>query len=125
MNISSVVHQLRTTDLAASISFVRHRTSRYAHRSTRRVFSSAAIFATDHSDCYGLMYELTEETDVEAVQAAVLRGIRDPDPMDVGTRDYRPLAMALRAPDATVIGGLHGATMWKWLMVDGLWVADE
>lgn len=70
-------------------------------------------------------YQLTEEADVEALQAAVRRGIRGADPPDVGARDWRPLGLALRAPDGALMGGLYGATMWEWLMVDGLWVAEE
>ena len=70
-------------------------------------------------------YELTEEADGEAVQAAIRRGIRAADPPDVGERDYRPIVLALRAADGTVVGGLHGATMWRWLMIEGLWVAEE
>jgi GNAT superfamily N-acetyltransferase len=70
-------------------------------------------------------YQLTEEADVEALQAAVRRGIRGADPPDVGARDWRPLGLALRAPDGALMGGLYGATMWGWLMVDGLWVAEE
>ena len=70
-------------------------------------------------------YELTEEADVESIQAAVRCGIRGADPPDVGTRDYRPLGLALRAPDGTLLDGLYGATMWGWLMVDGLWITEE
>jgi GNAT superfamily N-acetyltransferase len=33
--------------------------------------------------------------------------------------------MALRMQDRALVGGLYGATMWGWLMIDGLWVADE
>ena len=69
-----------------------------------------------------MAYELTEEADVDAIQAVVRGGIRAADPPDVAARDHRPLALALRTPDGTVVGGLHGATMWGWLMVDGLWV---
>jgi GNAT superfamily N-acetyltransferase len=43
----------------------------------------------------------------------------------VGPRDYQPLGLALRAPDGALFGGLYGGTMWGWLMVDGLWVAEE
>jgi GNAT superfamily N-acetyltransferase len=70
-------------------------------------------------------YELTEEADVESLGAAVRRGIRGADPPDVGPRDWRPLGLALRAPDGALLGGLYGAMMWGWLMVDGLWVAEE
>jgi GNAT superfamily N-acetyltransferase len=70
-------------------------------------------------------YEVTEEADVGAVGAAVRRGIRGADPSDVGPRDWRPLGLALRADDGDLVGGLYGATMWEWLMVDGLWVAEQ
>jgi GNAT superfamily N-acetyltransferase len=70
-------------------------------------------------------YELIEEADVDALAAAVRRGIRGADPPDVGPRDWRPVSLALRAHDGVFMGGLYGATMWGWLMVDGLWVAEE
>jgi len=70
-------------------------------------------------------YELSEEADVESLGAAVRRGIGDADPPDVGVRDWQPLALALRAPDASLVGGVYGATMWGWLLIDGLWVADQ
>jgi GNAT superfamily N-acetyltransferase len=70
-------------------------------------------------------YRLTEEADVESIQLAIRHGIRTADPSDVGTRDYRPLVLALRAPDGALVGGVYGATMWGWLMIDGLWVADD
>ena len=69
--------------------------------------------------------ELSEEGDLEPIQAAVRRGLRGADPSDVGPRDYQPLGLALRAPDGALLGGLYGGTMWGWLMVDGLWVAEE
>lgn len=70
-------------------------------------------------------YELTGETDIAALQEAVRRGIREADPPEVGTRDYLPLGLALRAPDGALVGGIYGATMWGWLMVDGLWVDEQ
>ena len=70
-------------------------------------------------------FTLTEETDDESVQEAIRRGIRSADPPDVGKRDYQPLTLALRAPDRSLVGGVYGATMWGWLMVEGLWVSQE
>ena len=70
-------------------------------------------------------HELREEADVEALQATVLAGIRSADPPAVPQRDYQPLAIALRAPSGEVVGGVHGATMWQWLMIDGVWVAAD
>jgi GNAT superfamily N-acetyltransferase len=70
-------------------------------------------------------YEITEESDVESLPAAVRSGISRADPEDVGARDYRPITLALRGADGSLAGGLYGATMWTWLMIDGLWIAEE
>lgn len=68
--------------------------------------------------------ELREEQDGTLVPEAVRRGIRDADPADVGPRDYHPLEVSLRDSAHRIVGGLYGATMWSWLMIEGLWV-DE
>jgi GNAT superfamily N-acetyltransferase len=68
--------------------------------------------------------EPVEETDVESLQVEVRSGIRGADPADVGARDWRPLGIAIRSPDRMLLGGLYGATMWNWLLIDGLWVAE-
>ena len=70
-------------------------------------------------------YAITDESDAESLPADVRSSIRTADPADVGPRDYRPIALALRAADGSLLGGLYGATMWKWLMIDGLWVAEQ
>jgi GNAT superfamily N-acetyltransferase len=69
-------------------------------------------------------YTPTESSNVDAIAAEVRRGIREADPPDVGIRDWVPLAIELRADDGTLVGGLYGATMWGWLTIDGLWVAE-
>jgi GNAT superfamily N-acetyltransferase len=61
----------------------------------------------------------------DEVAAGIRTGIREADPADVGARDYRPLCLALRDAADALQGGLYGATMWGWLMIDGLWVAAE
>jgi len=70
-------------------------------------------------------YELTDESKDDSIQVEIRRGIRGADPSDVGTRDWVPLTLTLRASDGTIAGGVYGATMWGWLMIDGLWVAEE
>ena len=70
-----------------------------------------------------MAYSVTIEPGAsDDVPAAVRRGIRGGDPPDVGPRDYEPLVFALRDPGGAVVGGAYGATMWGWLMLDGLWV---
>ncbi len=68
-------------------------------------------------------YHLDEQPDVDSLSATVRKGIAANDPPDVGLRDWQPLHMALRDDAGTVVGGVYGATMWRWLMVDGLWVS--
>ena len=40
-------------------------------------------------------------------------------------RDHRPLHVALRSPDGQLVGALVGATIWGWLDVNLLWVAES
>jgi GNAT superfamily N-acetyltransferase len=69
-------------------------------------------------------FEITEEHDRgTGIDAEVRRGIREADPPDVGRRDWEPLAVALRDGNGSLHGGAYGATMWGWLMLDGIWVS--
>lgn len=56
------------------------------------------------------------------VPAEIRRGIREADPTEVGPRNWTPLCVSLRDEAGAVAGGIYGATMWGWLLVDGLWV---
>jgi GNAT superfamily N-acetyltransferase len=40
----------------------------------------------------------------------------------VPARNWQVVSLALRDFDGVIVGGLYGATMWSWLMIDGLWV---
>ena len=72
-----------------------------------------------------MQYDLVVEPgESKELWAAVRRGIREADPPDVGARDWAPIYLSLRDPAGGIVGGLYGATMWRWLTVDGLWV-DE
>jgi GNAT superfamily N-acetyltransferase len=70
-------------------------------------------------------YHIDEQADPDTLPAGVRKGIRESDPADLGRRDWQPLHMALRSEDQSVAGGLYGATMWSWLMIDGLWVSPD
>jgi GNAT superfamily N-acetyltransferase len=70
-------------------------------------------------------YIITEEGNADTLFAAIRQGIRGADPADTGPRDWQALNLALRYRDGSLVGGLYGATMWKWLLIDGLWVAAE
>jgi GNAT superfamily N-acetyltransferase len=67
-------------------------------------------------------YELQEEEDAAALGQAVRKGISDADHTDAGPRDWQPIAISLRSTEGKIVGGVYGATMWSWLMIDGLWV---
>lgn len=72
-----------------------------------------------------MSFRLHSPTDASELSALVRKGIREADPADVGPRDWVPVNLAIEDNEGTVIGGVYGATMWKWLMIDGLWVAAE
>ncbi len=67
-------------------------------------------------------YRLDLQPDEAQVPIAVRKGIAQNDPTDVGPRDWMPVCLAFRSAEDAVVGGLYGATMWRWLMIDGLWV---
>lgn len=70
-------------------------------------------------------YRLHSPADASDLAGLVRKGIREADPADVGARDWEPVTLALEDDDGGIIGGLYGATMWRRLMIDGLWVAAE
>jgi GNAT superfamily N-acetyltransferase len=73
-----------------------------------------------------MAFEITEELDGDSsIDAEVRRGIRESDPPDVGSRDWAPLTLALRDDNGSLHGGAYGATMWGWLMLEGLWVSPD
>ncbi|HYX71647.1 MAG TPA: GNAT family N-acetyltransferase [Nitrososphaera sp.] len=39
-------------------------------------------------------------------------------------RNYTPLAIFLRNTEGQIVGGLRGITVWGWLFVSQLWVAE-
>lgn len=73
-----------------------------------------------------MTYEVVVERDgAEAVHQAIRAGIRRADPPEVGARDWEPVTLSARGADGGIAGGVYGATCWGWLMIDGLWVAEE
>lgn len=40
-------------------------------------------------------------------------------------RNYTPLVIFLRDTEGQIVGGLRGVTVWGWLFVSQLWVADN
>jgi len=68
----------------------------------------------------------TVEVDREDVAQRILEGL-DAVPLPEGVAPYRttPLVIALRDEDGTIQGGLVGESLWGWLYVNYLWVAEE
>lgn len=69
--------------------------------------------------------KLELHADPEVLPGLVRKGIGQADPLDVAPRDWQTITIALRGADGDVVAGLYGATMWSWLMIDGLWVAEK
>jgi ribosomal protein S18 acetylase RimI-like enzyme len=40
-------------------------------------------------------------------------------------RNWHPVSLVLRGDGGRVIGGLLGSTVWDWLQIDTLWVAES
>ena len=40
-------------------------------------------------------------------------------------RNSMPLSIFLRTPEGQIVGGLRGNTVWGWLFVSQLWVAED
>jgi ribosomal protein S18 acetylase RimI-like enzyme len=40
-------------------------------------------------------------------------------------RNYTPLVIFLRTSEGQIVGGLRGVTVWGWLFVSQLWVAEH
>jgi GNAT superfamily N-acetyltransferase len=72
-----------------------------------------------------MSYRLDPSADWGVLPETVRKGIREADPWDVGPRDWQTISLALRDSQGAVVAGLYGATMWSWLMIEGLWVAPE
>ena len=71
------------------------------------------------------MYTLDPAADWTTLPPAVRRGIAAADPADAHPRDWQSVCLALHDDEGNVVGGAYGATMWSWLMIDGLWVAPD
>ena len=80
--------------------------------------------ARAHHAC-AMNYQLDPNADWAVLTDAVNKGIWGADPHDVRPRDWQTISIALRDSEGAVVDGLYGATMWSWLMIDGLWVAPE
>ncbi len=66
-----------------------------------------------------------EPEPAETVRAAVLAGLRAYNRRHAEAPDFRPLVLAARSTEGTIIGGLVAETGWRWLHIDLLWVAEN
>ena len=70
-------------------------------------------------------YKLDANADWNVLPPVVRKGISQADPEGLHPRDWQTVALSLSDSQGKVVAGLYGATMWSWLMIDGLWVAPE
>jgi ribosomal protein S18 acetylase RimI-like enzyme len=60
--------------------------------------------------------------DVRAIEDGLIEHARV---SGIEPRNYRPLGFVLRDDDGELVGGLIGATVWGWLQVRDLWIAER
>jgi GNAT superfamily N-acetyltransferase len=64
--------------------------------------------------------ELARE-ELVALHAAMVASLRS----ELGDSSHKPLDIAVRCDDGTLIGGLSGATFYRWMTIDILWVHPD
>jgi ribosomal protein S18 acetylase RimI-like enzyme len=57
-------------------------------------------------------------------ERAIRKGLSSFGDQHTAPRNWRPVNLVLRTDDGRVIGGLIGSTVWDWLQIDTLWVAE-
>ena len=68
--------------------------------------------------------EVDHEAAAEDVRA-IERGLSEHARISgIEPRNYRPIGYLLRDDDGALVGGLIGATVWGWLQVRDLWIAQ-
>jgi len=69
--------------------------------------------------------ELFESSDrIDDVLATMTDGLEANSPKDVPPYKPIPLTITLRDPGGGIEGGLHGESVWDWLYIKYLWVAE-
>ena len=66
--------------------------------------------------------DVVAPADVRAIEDGLIEHARV---SGIEPRDYRPLGFLLRDDDGELVGGLIGATVWGWLQVRDLWIAER
>jgi ribosomal protein S18 acetylase RimI-like enzyme len=70
------------------------------------------------------MLHITEEQELGADETAKLyAGLIASDPA-AEPRAFSPLTLVLRDENGAMAGALTGATLWQWLSIDVLWIAE-
>ena len=71
-------------------------------------------------------FEVTSDPKAfEAEVERIRRGLLDFNASIVGEADFRPIQVFARDDAGDLVGGLVGATYWKWLHIEILWVLDQ
>lgn len=65
--------------------------------------------------------QLATPSDSAAIEAALLADLRQRSPQG----HNETIALAMKAPDGSLIAGLNGSTSYGWLLVKVLWVAPD
>jgi len=59
--------------------------------------------------------------DIDVIERALVEHNEDKSE----ARNYTPLTIFLRNTEGKIVGGLRGVTVWGWLFVSQLWIAED
>lgn len=66
-----------------------------------------------------------EENPIPADLQVIERALVEHNETKSEPRNYKSLTIFLRTPEGQIAGGLRGNTVWGWLFVSQLWVAED
>lgn len=72
-----------------------------------------------------LTIDILEKSGADAETEFIRQSLADFNETQAGGMDCRSLQVILRNDHDEIVGGLLGWTLWSWLHVDSLWVADS
>ena len=71
------------------------------------------------------MFHIRQELELNAEETAQLyAGLLASDPA-AQPRAFSPVTLVLRDDQQAMVGALTGATLWQWLSIDVLWIAER
>lgn len=69
-------------------------------------------------------YALSDEASAHD-RDAIERGLEAFNDRFIGSDNYKPLYVVMRDANGDIVGGIIGATYWKWLYVRIMWIRED